>query len=335
MKKYLLILICFGMLHCMAQTKTFDLATFTPPSGWKKEVKPNYVSYTKIDNLKKSWCQIAIYKSFESKGSIEADFESEWLLLAANPYQIKEAPKSGGIQEGEGWKIKVGSGKFTFNNKEVKAILSVISGYNKTISILAITNSQDYLPQIQDLLVSVNLKIPDTIPERNPEQTKPLDSNNIAVVGTWGKSNTVSQINNRLGSYSYVKFQYTFKTNGTYSFTSKNYSEQYDETLLIKENGTYSINGNNLTINPENSLIEAWSKKNGSDNWNQLKSSQSRKLEKSVYQIAIVDGNLVLQTNKETERDGRFSNGSSYSYGPSGTFTAIQLPEIELHKIKM
>jgi len=49
-------------------------------------------------------------------------------------------------------------------------------------------------------------------------------------------------------------------------------------------------------------------------------------LEKATYQIAIVDRNLVLQTDSETERDGRFSSANLYSYGPPGTFTAIQLP---------
>jgi len=327
MKK--LILLSFVMLNIsvIAQTETFDLTTFTPPLGWKKEVKKDYLSYTKTEKAKKTWCQIGIYKSISSKGSIESDFDSEWQLLVVQPYQIKEAPKSGGIQEAEGWKIKVGSGKFTFNNKEAKAILSVISGYNKEISIIAITNSQDYLPQIQDLLVSVNLKIPETNPETNPEQAQLLDSDNTAVVGSWGKSNTVGQMYNRFGTYSYNKQQYTFNSNGTYNFVAKNYSEQYNETLLIKESGTFSVSGNNnLIINPESSVIEAWSKKNGGDNWNILKTSQKRPLEKTFYQYTLVEKNLVLKTNRETERDGRFNNGNTYSYGPPGTFTPIKLP---------
>ena len=153
-----------------------------------------------------------------------------------------------------------------------------------------------------------------------------VTNNNASLVGSWGKSNSIGQLNNRFGTYSYNKQQYTFNSNGTYLFTGKNYSEQYDETLLIKENGTFLISGNNLTINPQNSVIEAWSKKNGGDNWNQLKTSQKRSIEKITYQFAVVEKNLVLQAAKETVRDGRFSNGNSYTYGPPGTFTAIKLP---------
>lgn len=155
-------------------------------------------------------------------------------------------------------------------------------------------------------------------------------TNNLSIVGSWGKSNNVSQVNNRFGTYSYIKYQYTFNSNGTYNFAGKNYSEQYDETLLTKESGTYMIDANKLTIIPQSSVIEAWSKKGGADNWNLLKSSQNRTLEKTTYQISVVERNLVLQTAKETERDGRFSNGNSYSYGPPETFTAIQLPGTEV-----
>ena len=165
MRTLLTLILIMLVSAAIAQSETFDLTTYTPPpqqSGWKKEVKNNFVSYTKTDNAKKSWCQIGIYRSTASKGSIEADFDSEWQILVANPYQIKEAPKSGGIQEADGWKIKVGSGTFSFNKSDAMAILSVMSGYGRVVSIIAINNSQDYLSQIQSFLESVSLTKPDS-----------------------------------------------------------------------------------------------------------------------------------------------------------------------------
>ena len=150
--------------------------------------------------------------------------------------------------------------------------------------------------------------------------------NNISVIGSWGKSNSVSQLNNRYGTYSYNKQQYIFNRNGLYTFSGKNYSEDYAETILIKETGSYIINGNKLTIVPETCVIESWSKKNGADNWGQLKSSQKKALEKATYQVTMEGKNLILSISKETTRDGRFSNGNYYSYGPPETFTAIKLP---------
>ncbi len=186
MKK--IFLLCFlsaSAAILFAQSETFDLTTYTPPpkqDGWKKEVKNNLVSYTKTDKAKKTWCQIGIYRSTASKGSIEADFDSEWQILAADPYQIKEAPKSGGIQEAEGWKIKVGSGTFSYNKSDAQAILSVISGNGRVVSIIAINNSKDYLGQIQSLLESVSLAKPDINPvsDSNTNPVIPEPTNTTA-----------------------------------------------------------------------------------------------------------------------------------------------------------
>lgn len=82
-------------LIAFTQTETFDLISYNSPSepdGWIKEVKENVVSYTKTDNVKRTWCQIGIYRSTTSKRSIEADFDSEWQILIANPYKIQETP---------------------------------------------------------------------------------------------------------------------------------------------------------------------------------------------------------------------------------------------------
>lgn len=244
------------------------------------------------------------------------------------PFKIKEAPQTNKVQETNGWKVKTGEGKFIFNTKNAMVNLTNMSGYNCCVSILWVTNSQEYMQQIQQFLESVEVIKMQKVTYGQAEISKQIDSNtnNSAIIGSWGKSNTVGQIDNRFGNYTYNKQQYIFNSDGTYRFTGKNYSEQYNETLLIKENGIYLINGNLLTINPQTCVIEAWSKSNGADNYNKLKKSQKRLLEKTTYQFSLVEKNLVLQTTKETERDGRFSNGNSYYYGPSGTFTSIKLP---------
>ncbi len=176
--------------------------------------------------------------------------------------------------------------------------------------------------QLETKQPNPSLPVPGVV---EPQQNK-TENNNLSVLGSWGKSNSVSQLNNRFGTYSYNKQQYIFNQNGDYSFLAKNYSEDNSETILIKETGTYIINGKNLTIVPKTSIIETWSKKNGSDNYNKLISSQKRALEKTTYQFTLEGKNLILSFSKETIRDGRFSNGNYYTYGPPETFTAIKVP---------
>jgi len=331
---------CFFLFYvsvatAIAQKETFDIVTYTPPKGWQKEVNGSAIVYTFIDKKDKSWCRVAIYKSTASKGNIENDFDSEWDILVAKQYQTTEPPSGTDTSEAEGWKIKSGAGKFIFNAKESLVLLTNFSGFGVCISIVAITPGQRYLKDIEGLIGSLELKKPETtnaslemqgVNNENAGVPNNNQRNNSFIIGSWGKSNGVSQLYNRFGSYSYNKQQYTFDANGSYIFLSKNYGDDYAETILIKETGSYTINGDLLTIVPKTSVIESWSKKKGSDNWGQLKSNQKRPLEIATYQVKTEGKNLILSTSKETTRDGRFNNGSYYSYGTPETFTAIKLP---------
>lgn len=156
----------------LAQTETFDLATFTPPKGWKKETKENVVTFSFINNSNSTWCQIGIIKSTVSKGSIDLDFNNEWQELIVKNYGVTEKPEINEAQEADGWKIKAGGGKFIFNNSNAIALLTTMSGYNRCISVVATTNSTDYLEQIQQFLETFDLKKPDktTPPPAPPVQ---------------------------------------------------------------------------------------------------------------------------------------------------------------------
>ena len=83
MKVFLLLMLFANTIQSIAQKQTYDLVSYNPPAGWKKEVKTNMTVYTMTDNKKSSWCQIFLVKSTTSKGSIEADFESEWRSIVA------------------------------------------------------------------------------------------------------------------------------------------------------------------------------------------------------------------------------------------------------------
>ena len=115
-KTFLFSFFCIASTLAAAQKETFDLITYDPPKGWKKEVTENITSYTIIDDKKNSWCQVSIVKSTSSKGSIDADFDSEWQGLVVKNYKITEAPKLNEVQETGGWKIKAGGGNFVLEN---------------------------------------------------------------------------------------------------------------------------------------------------------------------------------------------------------------------------
>lgn len=158
----ILCVLCSFMGKASAQKETFDIISYTVPKGWKKEIKQNVTGLSITDKKDKSWCQVGIYKSTISKGSIEKDFENEWNELIAKTYNVTDTLQASETQEADGWKIKAGTSKFVFNGKPAAVILSVFSGYGRCVSIIATTGNQRYLQAIQDLTASVELNKPGT-----------------------------------------------------------------------------------------------------------------------------------------------------------------------------
>jgi hypothetical protein len=319
MKQLSTFLLCiFFLNNAFAQKETFDLYTFTAPQGWTKNEEVNFVSYIKANKKLKSWCRINITKSTISKGSIEADFESEWQGLIVKNYHPIGEPQVSEIQEAEGWKIQAGKSKFIFENKEANVILTSVSGYDRCLSIVAVTNSEDYIKDVEAFIESIDLVKPVTAATQN--NPPPIDNTEVPVViGKWSKTSTANtDYTMKHGLHSYHQMQYELNANGTYSFIYRSFS--YLENIYFsKENGTYRIEGNTITIIPQASVLETWSKENGTDKLGELKSRQNRKLEKETYQFSrqyfsgIDEWQLVLQLDHPTERDGPYSGGTSFA----------------------
>ena len=186
------LLLCFVFIMpatvALSQKETYDLVSYTPPAKWKKEAKENIISYTNTNKKNSTWCRIGIVKSTASKGSIEADFESEWQELVAKPYGTTDAPQANEVLDTAGWKIKAGVGKFSFNNRDAMALLTTMSGYNRCVSVVSLTNSQDYIKDIQSLLTSIDLKkmnIADQSPILNTgDNNTGIDTQNQTVPAT-------------------------------------------------------------------------------------------------------------------------------------------------------
>ena len=329
-----LFLFLFAFSSFAQQKETFDLTTYVPPADWKKEVKETLISYTLTDNKKGTWCQLSIIKSTISKGSLEADFKSEWNEFAVKNYGVKDAPQTTEVEEADGWRVKSGAGKFTFNNADASVLLTTASGYERCASIIAITNSSDYMPHIQRFLESVDLIKPKITSASQAENSQTGINNNVSIVGTWTvvRSDQDSYLVNN-GVAGYIRRQYTFNQNGTYRNVIKTFSF-FADILLTKESGTYQVSGNNITITPQKCVMEAWSKKDNADKWGKRLSSQNRTLEKATYQFSIEyndyikETQLIIQASNATQRDGPFDRDNQWFYKlPTNDYDLIKLPD--------
>lgn len=335
MKYLICVLLTFSMANSFAQKKeNFDLATYNVPAGFKKTSNTNnVVGYTITNDQKGTYCQIGIYGSTNSKGSLEADFESEWQELVVKTYKPTTKPEMAPKTSENGWDAQVGAAPFEYNGAQGAAMLVTASNNNRCMSIVILTNTGDYQGVIEKFLESVDLK-------KIEVSSLPVNANNdnVSILGTWSTVATEqSSYRKNNGIMNYIVRQYTLNENGTYTFITKTFDQLMNKILLGKENGTFQISGNNLTISPQKSVLEAWSKKDNADKWGNLLSSENIALEKVTYQFTkhyfsgIQEWNLVLQAGAPTKREGPFSTNSTftnaYYYSPiSASHPLIELP---------
>ncbi|MBN8575860.1 MAG: hypothetical protein J0L66_02915 [Cytophagales bacterium] len=138
--------------------ETFDIISFIPPKGWKKESTGNVVSFV-TSNKAGNWCRMAVYKSIESNRGPAADFDHEWNELVTKVYQgtTKPVPESS-IEDG--WTALSGVSAFTWQGKSSTILLNTISGYEREVVITVTMNSQTYMSNIQAFLNSIDLQKP-------------------------------------------------------------------------------------------------------------------------------------------------------------------------------
>lgn len=306
MKKIIFLLpFCLVAAISFAQKETFDLITFIPPKGWAKNMEETLVNYTITDNKTKSWCRISVIKSTTSKGTIEADFESEWQELVVKNFQPIDAPQLNDVVEADGWKIKTGVTKFRFSNADAVAMLTTISGFDHCVSILTTTNTQVYKKVIETFLASISLKKL-AIPEQNNNGINSQTTGSLTNYVWKSHQNRKDPMGNNAG---YSTNSYQFYSNGTYKFSNTTFQYYTPKYYMVNEEGTYQINGNKITLKPVKSKYEVRQLKK-TDPVSKSGNISLEAVEYSFEYTTIYDRlRLVLapSNKKETKRDGGFN----------------------------
>ncbi len=162
MKSLLFFLVMFLVpATALAEKTSFDLVRFSPPAPWKKTAwkkvahEKASLGYTMTDKQAGTYCQIFVLRSIESKGDILADFNSDWKGVVEKSYAVTAAPQMTDTLSEDGWDVKAGVASFAFDKGTSIAMLTTISGHGRAVSIVAVTNSEVYVPAIQALLGSV------------------------------------------------------------------------------------------------------------------------------------------------------------------------------------
>jgi hypothetical protein len=235
MKPIYLVLFLFLFVQCSAsaQQQTFDIFTFTAPKKWTKDTKENTVFFTTTDNVKRTWAQIGFVKSTASKGSIAADFESEWKELVMTRYGVQGEPLATDTQTFHGWKLYTGLGKFLFNNDTASILLNTFSDGINCASFLLLSNTTTYGPVMDEVVASLNVSLPGS----NKPQTNPVEEVKTTAVSDGFTFNTTNFDD---GWTSVVKEDWVEATKGNIKVLlhypreeDKKYYTQYNEHVNV------------------------------------------------------------------------------------------------------
>ena len=326
MKRSILVAICLSTclstlsLSTFAQApETFDIATFRSPKGWNKQ--PEQYAVKISTSAGDDFCLITLFKSLSSLGTSKTNFDASWETIVKDSVTPSSAPQMSAVENKDGWEILSGFAPFEKDGTKGVAVLVNATGYGLMVNAMVLTNTQAYQADIAAFLDSINLKKPAVVKQPpTPTTQAPAPSEN-SILGTWGQNGGASMTYGdpvAAGMAGYGKYQYTFNADGTYNFVAKTFRMSYDKIILVIENGTYQISGDSLSIKPQKSVIQAWSKLNGGDGWGRMLSNQARRLEPVTYKFTkhyfsgIQEWNLVLQSDRPTERDGSFSTFTQF-----------------------
>lgn len=161
----------------VSQTEKFDISNYIAPKNWTRDIKKSYVSYITVNQGAGTFCLIVLYSAVPGSGSAETDFVNEWNELAVKPYNAVKNPKTEIRTNTDGWKIVAGASAVQKDNISSYIILSVFSGFDKTISVLSNLNDQAYVAEIDKFLE--NLK-----PDKNASLANRIQTNNQAITMT-------------------------------------------------------------------------------------------------------------------------------------------------------
>ena len=215
MKKILLpIIAILANANVFGQTETFDIATFTAPTGWQRIDSNGMIllhDYKTANGLN-SFCQIFLYPSIQSSGNAEKDFNNSWAILVTKPTASKVKPQKDITKTEDGWTVVSGYANITFQDLTYTCMLITASGFGKTINVQVNVAGQDYMAAVTNFLNDYNLDSSKAL-----AKVQPLNNSNTNTTSV-NKTNMTSNTNNTVGlddyNFSIPERWYAQKNNG-------------------------------------------------------------------------------------------------------------------------
>lgn len=161
MKRSLLIatfLLTFTTSFLAQTTETFDITTYQPPKGWKRQAGDNSVQFATED--KGTFAIVTLFKSLPVLGTPKVNFDAAWETIVKDAVNPLAAPQMMPQQIKGEWLIVAGAATFEKEGEKGVAVLYTASGNGVMVNALVLTNSEAYEAATTAFLGSITFKKP-------------------------------------------------------------------------------------------------------------------------------------------------------------------------------
>lgn len=260
MKKVILLVIAIiPGSYSFAQKQTFDVISFAFPKGWQQQQNEAGLQLSVADKKSGAYAIAVITKATASAASAGENFNSDWNRLVKTSVQVSGESSMTAPAKENGWDVISGSTNYTDGANTGKATLLTATGGGKTMSVVLMTNTQQYQKELLAFINSLQLsKVTQHTIANTANSTL---ANKIWEAKSYEKNGAAYGATS--GSYTggFWYYQYKFNADGTYTFVYHAASALATNpvNLLQYETGNYTVNGNQLTLTPQKGTDEEWS----------------------------------------------------------------------------
>ena len=239
----------------LCQTENLGTVSYTAPKGFTKTPKENVVAFSSYDQATGKFCIITLYGATPGTGMPETDFKREWANLVLKNMKADAHPKTESAIE-NGWTATGGGSAIEFEGGAAFALLTVITGGDRTVSILGVFNDAAFAPTLATFSESIELGKAVADAPAPPVQygSGGLRQLTIAdIAGEWGEAagfNT-RYVDRATGVYAgadsvHFTSKMTFTSSGGYA--DDFFGLQNGRKIIGNTTGTVTIVGRVLTI---------------------------------------------------------------------------------------
>lgn len=256
----------------LCQTEKLGIVSYTPPKDWTKTTKENIVAFSHINQATGGFCILTLYGATPGTGSPEGDFKREWNKLVVGTLNAEPNPKTE-TEADEGWTAISGGAGVEFQSGKALAVLTVISGGSKTVSLLAVFNEESYAAQLAAFNSSIVMeKAVAEIPAPQTRDGKlviPLPTRQLTIAdlaGEWGETagiNTryVDRYSGTYAGFESLHFRNKMAITGDGRYADDFFAISNGRKITENTVGTVTVVGRVLSVKHRNTakyVIRGW-----------------------------------------------------------------------------